>query len=247
MYLLRKGGGDMQEKNCLISFARKIFFLLLMFCNSVYASNLCEYENVIESSGSKMFIGCNNGQLKSISIQGENWFDYWIFIGRTKEFGNGEYHFIPSESYKLNTGLKFVESADDFNNVLGLDSAFFHNRRTVFMCIHGSPRDTILQLKEPSVKLSENIKFTSPHLQKIDIFTSDSIKIPNIYINRRNQYTSIDIAIIECFRFRLINNELIIQFDEFHPEHYRYLSSEERAESNIYVKSHKYKFRLLTF
>jgi hypothetical protein len=222
----------------------KTIVLLLICWNGINASdtlNLCKYESLIDSLGNRAFIGCKNSQLISMSIQGKNWSDYWIFILKEKEIGNGELYFILTESYKMGTGLKFVPTD---SNLFSIDSIFFQKGRTVFLRINKFPRDTILQLSSGEVSINDNIKFTE-RLQKVDIFTSDSIKIPNFYISRRDMFLDISIAMIESFYIRLINNEIIIQFEEFRPDRYRFLLPEERTDRSKYIEYHQYKFGIL--
>jgi len=222
-------------------------------------TDLCKYENLIDSSGNRMFAVCDNGQLKSIGIQGKNlpdyWTfvgkisqlkligiqgenlpDYWTFVGMIKEIENGKYEFIISEAYSIDVWGKSQPSPE----VLFFDLMFFRKvfqkERTIFLRIYKSLRDTTVQLnEEPIVTIDENIKLA--RLQKIDIFTSDSIKIPNLCISREDIKVIIRATIIRDFYINLVNNKLIMQFDEF-------IMEERRFNDDIRIKHHKYIFLL---
>jgi hypothetical protein len=57
----------------------KIFFVLFISCSIINASILCKYESLEDSSGNRLSIGCDNGQLKSITVQGKDVWDNWTF------------------------------------------------------------------------------------------------------------------------------------------------------------------------
>jgi hypothetical protein len=235
-----------QKKNNLISNGIKILVWLFICRNGIYALDLCKHESFIDSLGNKMSIMCDNGQLISIRIrEKEKFWNNFIFIGKMKLLGKGRYYFILSESYKLTAGLKFAALGADFvedNDVFVVDTMFFQKGRTVFLRIHGTPRDTVIQLNRKLVQIDKNIKIAP--LQKADIFTSDSIKIPDIIISRRAWLHGLDVAMIEGFHISLINDELTIQFDEFDPHSYIiYIGHGGELERHKYIKPHQYKFR----
>lgn len=213
----------------------KIFILLLICWNGINASDisiLCKHESLTDTLGNKMFTGCANGQLRSISVQEENHpRKYWVFIGAVKEVKNGKSDFVLSEAYIEIVALRNKGEKNPQNDdVLHLDTMFFQKGRKVFLRIHRSPRDTVLQLNEPVVTLNENIEIV--RLQKADIFTSDSIKMPNITISRGHSGIDFIIAEIKDFQINLIDSEFIMQFD--------YVNKFWRNE----IKRHQYKFRI---
>jgi hypothetical protein len=163
-----------------------------------------------------MLIGCDDGQLSSISVQEKKSWLYWIFIGTVKKIKNGKYDFVISEAYKESSGLRASALQDDFvesDDLLYVDTMFFKKGRKVFLRIHGSLRDTVLQLNKKLVTLNKKIKIAD--IQKMDIFTSDSIKILGIIINRRSGLASINFVKVKGLDFHasLIGGEFIIQFN----------------------------------
>jgi hypothetical protein len=206
------------------------------------ASILCKHESIMDSLETKMFVGCNNGRLRSISIQEKEWpHKYWIFIGMIEEIENGKHDFVLSEKYELFNSLRFEALTDGFvesKDVFYLATMFFQKGRTVFLNIHKPPRVPILQLNEETVTLNKNIKIA--RLQKADIFTSDSIKIPNIIISRGAGLHGIDTMKIKNFHSSLIDGEFIIQFDYINM---RFLSNVDRSWRGR-KERHQYRFRI---
>jgi len=223
------------------------FVLLLICCNGINAQSLCDYKSINGLSGTKMVAGCDNGQLKSITIRGEDDWPDWIFIiEAVKNKDGGKYDFISSEAYRVILGMKVAALDPRFvedNTVLTVDTTFFQKGRTVFLRIRKSLRDTTLQLKEPlavkrhndsryfAVELYKNIKIA--RIQKADVFTDDSIKIHDIAISRGGGLTGIEFAKITNFHASLIDKEFTVQFD----------AGPMAGESDWgYPKRHQYKF-----
>jgi hypothetical protein len=202
--------------------------------NALDASILCKHESLMDSLGNRIFVGCNNGQLKSIMLKQKEWPNAWIFIGMIKEVESGKYDFVLSETYTVFAGLREKALRDDFvedDDVLILDTAFFQKGRTVFLRIYKQPKNTNLQLNRKLLTLNKNIKIA--HLQKADIFTSDSIKIPDIIISRGSGLTSIDSINVKNFHVSLIDGEFFIQFD--------YVN---RSWWDNRVENHQHKFKI---
>jgi hypothetical protein len=221
----------------------------LICWNGINAESLCGHKSINGLSGTKMVAGCDNGQLKSITIRGEDDWPDWIFIiEAVKSEDGGKYDFISSEAYRVTFGMKYAALDPKFvenNTVLTVDTMFFQKGRTAFLRIRKSPRDTTFQLKEPLmvkkhndsrylvVELYKNIKIA--RMQKTDLFTDDSINVPDILISRGGGLTGIVFTKITNFHAGLIDKEFTVQFD----------AGPMAGESDWgYPKRHQYKFRI---
>ncbi len=125
-----------------------ITLILLLLCrNAINADNLCDHKRAIASPEGKLFVGCDNGLLRSLTLLGER---DWIFIVEImKTIDDGTPDIILSEAYRIDYGMT-TPSLPPHNGLLDLDTVFFQKGRSVFLRIHTTPRDTILPLKAPN-------------------------------------------------------------------------------------------------